>query len=130
MSLDVTNNGNVTAKGSSTVALYLSTDGTVAAGGTPVIVKLPLGLAAGKSKPYKLKFAVPAAATAGTYTLVAVLDPDGSLGQRHDRRRHRGRQRGDGQLSNEPPASEVPRRPGSSRPSNPSEKHRYKFEIN
>ncbi len=78
VTLDVTNNGNVTAKGKSTVALYLSTDGTVAGGGTAVATDpLVLGLAPGKSKPYKLKFTVPSAT--GTYTLVAVLDPDDSL---------------------------------------------------
>ncbi len=78
--LTLANAGNVTAKGKTDVAVYLSTDGTVANGTQVGDVALTVGLAAGKSHPYRLKFALPSTVAAGTYTLVAVVDRGRTLG--------------------------------------------------
>ncbi len=82
--LDVTNGGNVTAHGTTSVVLYLSSDGTLADATLLDTVPLVVGLAAGKSHPSKLKFTVPTSAVAGTYTLLAVVDPAHSLGTTDD----------------------------------------------
>ena len=80
ISIDLTNTGNVTAKGRTEIDLYLSTDTTVADGVSLGVAPLTVSLAADKSKTYKLK--VPTAATlpAGTFNLLGVIDPNNSLG--------------------------------------------------
>ena len=77
--LTITNNGNVKAVGKSEVDFYVSTDTTVADGALLGVAPLPVSLAAGKSKVYRLKVAVPATAAAGTFNLLGVIDPNNSL---------------------------------------------------
>ena len=99
-SLDVTNSGNVTAHGTTSVVLYLSADGTAADGVAAGTATLPVGLAAGKSHAYRLKFTVAATAPAGTYTLLAVDRPGRQPRRRRPQRHHHLRRRpGDRQLS-------------------------------
>jgi hypothetical protein len=76
----VTNNGNVTARGVTTVELLLSSDQTAANGTTVGTEKLPLNQPAAKSRVYHVSFNLPTTVTAGTYYLIAVLDPLDDLG--------------------------------------------------
>jgi uncharacterized delta-60 repeat protein len=80
VSLDLTNAGNVTAKGKVTVAVYLSPDGTAVDGTQVASVPVTLGLSAGKGKATRLRFTLAAGAATGTFTLVAVVDPANGLG--------------------------------------------------
>jgi uncharacterized delta-60 repeat protein len=80
VSIDLTDDGNVTAKGKIDVDLYLSADQTVADGTQVGTVPLAVGVVAGKSHAYRLTFKLPAAAASGSYTLLAVVDPARSLG--------------------------------------------------
>ena len=78
--LTITNNGNVKANGKSEVDFYVSTDTTATDGTELGVAPLGVSLAAGKSKVYRLKVAVPATVTAGTFNLLGVIDPNNSLG--------------------------------------------------
>jgi uncharacterized delta-60 repeat protein len=80
VTLDVTNDGNVTARGPTTVELFLSPDGTVADGTQVGDPPFTVGLAVGKSRVYHLSFALPDGLAAGTFNLLALLDPTDSLG--------------------------------------------------
>jgi uncharacterized delta-60 repeat protein len=74
-SLVLVNNGNVAARGSITVDFYLST-GDTTSGATQVgSTKVAIGLSAGRPHPYRLKFTAPATLAAGTFNLLAVVDP-------------------------------------------------------
>jgi uncharacterized delta-60 repeat protein len=76
----LTNNGNVPAKGTITVDVILSTDQTAADGTIIDPVKLVVSLSAGKSKPNRISFKLPSTITAGSYYLIAVIDPTDSIG--------------------------------------------------
>jgi hypothetical protein len=73
--LTVTNDGSAAAHGVLDVQLYASTDGTLATA-TPLtatgLTKIPISLAAGKSRPVSGNFTVPTTLPAGTYSLIAV----------------------------------------------------------
>jgi uncharacterized delta-60 repeat protein len=74
------NIGNVTAKGSTTVDLYLSTDLTTADGTPLAPVTMAVALPPGKSKAIRLKAILPSTVTAGQYDLLAIVDPGRALG--------------------------------------------------
>jgi Tol biopolymer transport system component len=79
LALNLTNSGNVDAKGSAPVTIEFSTT----PGGEPVVggnttAMAKLALKAGASKPAKLSFTVPAELPAGTYYVTTALDA-GSL---------------------------------------------------
>jgi hypothetical protein len=74
------NNGNVLAKGKTVVDLYLSTDQTVADGTLVSSKPFVIALQPGASHVYRQSFVVPKTLAAGTYTLIAVVDPLKSLG--------------------------------------------------
>jgi hypothetical protein len=76
----LTNNGNVPAKGTITVDVILSTDQTAADGTIIDPVQLVVSLSAGKSKPNRISFKLPSTITAGSYYLIAVIDPTDSIG--------------------------------------------------
>jgi fibronectin-binding autotransporter adhesin len=80
VSLDVTNDGNVTAKGRVALELLLSTDASpddgIQVAGLPEVV----GLAPGKSKGLRVSFKLAAGFRAGTYDLIALVDPTDGLG--------------------------------------------------
>jgi uncharacterized delta-60 repeat protein len=76
----LTNTGNVLARGKTMVDLYLSKDQT-AADGTLVSDKpFAIALQPGASHAYRQVFVLPKTLASGTYTLIAVVDPDKSLG--------------------------------------------------
>ncbi len=79
VSLNLINDGNVTAKGKIDVVLYLSTDTTVAGGTQVGSAPVTVGLSAGKAHPYRLRFTAPALLASGTFHLLAVVDPADSL---------------------------------------------------
>ena len=80
VTIDVMNGGNVSAKGKGSVDFYLSPDDTTADGTDVGVATLTVGIAAGKSHPFKLKFTLPTSVTSGSYTLLAVVDAAKSLG--------------------------------------------------
>lgn len=77
---DITNAGNVAAKGAITADVILSADQNAADGTTVDAGKLAVSLAAGKGRSYRLSFKVPSTVTPGSYYLIAVIDPADSLG--------------------------------------------------
>ncbi len=76
----LTNDGNVIAHGRTAVYLYLSTDQTIADGTLVSSKPFVVALQPGASHAYRQSFMVPAILRAGTYTLIAVVDPLKSLG--------------------------------------------------
>lgn len=76
----LTNDGNVLAHGATTADLVLSTTQSAANGATVDTPKLSVGLTPGKSRPYRVSFKLPSSVTAGTYYLIAIIDPADSLG--------------------------------------------------
>jgi uncharacterized delta-60 repeat protein len=76
----VTNNGNITAKGVATVDLILSTDQTTADATMTAVSKLSAGLAAGKSRVYRVALKLPTTLAPGPCYLIAVIDPLDTLG--------------------------------------------------
>lgn len=75
----ITNNGNAKLSRQTPIQLYASTDTTVADGDALLIQSLPrLNLNVGKSKNVKLKFDYPGGA--GSYNLIAQVDPQGTTG--------------------------------------------------
>lgn len=80
MSFTVTNNGNVTARGVTTVELLLSTDQTAADGTAVDTAKLSLNQPVAKSKVYRVSFKLPTTVAPAAYYLIAVLDPLDDLG--------------------------------------------------
>jgi uncharacterized delta-60 repeat protein len=76
----LTNDGNVVSKGKTEVDVYLSTDQSVE-GGTLVSDKpFAIALQPAASHVYRQSFVLPKTLAAGTYTLIAVVDPVKSLG--------------------------------------------------
>jgi uncharacterized delta-60 repeat protein len=80
VSITLANAGNVTAAGKIAVDLYLSTTGTLAGATQLTVPPVAISIAAGKSKTVRLTATLPAAVTAGSYTLLAVVDPAHGLG--------------------------------------------------
>jgi hypothetical protein len=76
----LTNNGNILAHGKIVVDLYISADQVTADGTLIPTTPLVVSLAPGKSHLYRLRGVLPAAATAGSYDLLALIDPSNSLG--------------------------------------------------
>jgi uncharacterized delta-60 repeat protein len=76
----LTNDGNIPAKGPITVDVILSSDQTAADGTIIDPAKLVVSLPAGKSKPNRITFKLPSTITAGSYYLIAVIDPTDSIG--------------------------------------------------
>jgi uncharacterized delta-60 repeat protein len=76
----ITNDGNVLAKGKTSVDLYLSTNQTVAGGTLIPTNTFAIALLPGASHIYRLSVAVPKTIAAGSYVLIAVVDPLNSLG--------------------------------------------------
>jgi uncharacterized repeat protein (TIGR03803 family) len=73
--LALANDGNVPLSGAATFTVYLTASGTVTATSTQVVVvSRKVSVAAGKTKSVSVPLGtIPAAATAGSYTLVAVV---------------------------------------------------------
>ncbi len=80
ISLEITNNGNILAHGRIVLELFLSTNDTTATGTQIAAPAMAVALAAGKSRLTRLKFALPKTTTAGTFNLLALLDPTYALG--------------------------------------------------
>jgi uncharacterized delta-60 repeat protein len=78
ISFSVTNNGNILAR-SAPIQILASPDGTAANGTQIAEPKLALNLPAGITRKYRLSFKIPTTLPAGTYVLVAVLDPANTL---------------------------------------------------
>lgn len=76
----LTNNGNVVAKGKTELDLYLSTDQTVESGTLVSSKPFAVALQPGANHVYRQNFVLPKTFAAGTYTLIAVVDPAKSLG--------------------------------------------------
>jgi uncharacterized delta-60 repeat protein len=80
VSIALANGGNVTAKGQVVVGLYLSTDDQPADGTALGTAPLAIAVPTGRSHAYRLAVTLPASITAGTYNLLAVVDPTLTLG--------------------------------------------------
>ena len=81
LSFTIANDGNVLAH-SSPIEILASPDGTFASGITIAQSTLALALQPnGKSRTYHLITKIPATLSSGSYTLLAVLDPNNTLGQ-------------------------------------------------
>jgi hypothetical protein len=78
ISFSVTNIGNILAR-SAPVQILASPDGTVASGIQIAEPKLSFNLLPAATRTYRLSFKIPSTLTAGTYVLVAVLDPGNIL---------------------------------------------------
>jgi hypothetical protein len=78
---NIINNGNIPAKGIISIEFLASPDQTLADGTMLVTVPgLNLNLKNGLTKPIHEKFIIPSTLAAGTYYLLAVIDPDNVLG--------------------------------------------------
>lgn len=77
---DLTNSGNVLAHGRILIDLYFSTDDTTTGGMQVASVPLVVSLAAGKAHLYHLKFSLSKTAVAGSFNLLALIDPANALG--------------------------------------------------
>jgi uncharacterized delta-60 repeat protein len=84
VSVDLTNDGNILALGKITVELFVSTDLSTADGTEIPLPPLVLALPAGKSHLYRLRGLLPKTLAAGTYNLLALIDPANSLGTADD----------------------------------------------
>jgi uncharacterized delta-60 repeat protein len=81
VSFTLTNDGNVIAKGATVVDLRLSYATTIAGGAAIDTAKVAVNLpATPKPHIYHVSFKLPASVAAGTYYLIAVIDPLDSLG--------------------------------------------------
>jgi hypothetical protein len=81
VNFDITNNGNIPAKGVISVQYLASTDQTLADGIVLMTVPgLSLNLKNGSTKPAHQKLTIPTTLPAGTYYLLAVLDSGNTLG--------------------------------------------------
>lgn len=84
-SLVLTNAGNVTLTGRTTVNVFLSADEQGTPGNRALVSPaVKLKVAAGKSKKLNLTFQLPADLLAGTYDLMAVLDPNGTIAESNE----------------------------------------------
>jgi uncharacterized delta-60 repeat protein len=76
----LTDIGNETAKGTTTVEVILSPDQTAASGTAVYTSKLAMGIAPGKSRTSHISFKLPTTVQATMYYLIAVIDPLDNLG--------------------------------------------------
>jgi len=75
VSLTLTNAGNITASATTAIQFFASTTGTPTGAISLATVPLRLKLKSGAAHVYKAKLALPTTLPAGTYMLVALLDP-------------------------------------------------------
>ena len=75
VSIAITNTGNETASAASAVQFFASTTGSPTGAISLATTPLKLNLKSGAAHVYKLKLALPATLPAGTYMVVALLDP-------------------------------------------------------
>ena len=75
VSITITNSGNETASATSAIQFFASTTGSPTGAISLATTPLKLNLKSGATHVYKLKLALPATLAAGTYMLVAILDP-------------------------------------------------------
>ena len=80
ITVDIANNGNVKANGKTEIDFYLSPDTATADGTLIGTAPLSVGLPAGRSKPYHLRFTAASTIAAGTFNLLGVIDPNNNLG--------------------------------------------------
>jgi uncharacterized delta-60 repeat protein len=80
VTFDLTNSGNIPARGKIEVDLFVSPDQTTTDGTQIPTPPLVIALPAGKSHLYKLHGLLPATVPAGSYDLLLLLDPNDGLG--------------------------------------------------